>query len=254
MTNVRTITNAWVNRTLPDIFYEEPEPIEDGMQQEMALERIVHLLRSRYQDDPSVFMSGAVFISYDINNGNRRIAPDLFISFNVDNPTIRENLPNYWMWEIGKAPEFVMEVASDSTASRDLNEKRELYQSLGIREYWRFDSKNGERYGQIMAGERLVNGEYQPYAVQAGTDGSLRCHSDLLDLDFYWDEQRGFDVLDPVTGRTIDVLENERAARLVAEAQAETSRARANSEQARAEAAEARVRELQAKLERRRES
>ena len=257
----RTITNAWVNRTLPEIFYEEPEPIEDGMQQEMALERIVQLLRSRYQDDPSVFMSGAVFISYDINNGNRRIAPDLFISFNVDNPAIRENLPNYWMWEIGKAPEFVMEVASDSTASRDLNEKRELYQSLGIREYWRFDSKNGERYGAIMAGERLVNGEYQPYDVETGADGSLRCHSDLLDLDFYWDEQRGFDVLDPATGMTIDVLENERTARPVSDARAETERTRADLERDRTEAertarldAEARVQELEAELERRRQS
>ena len=25
ITTTRTITNAWVNRTLPDIFYEEPE-------------------------------------------------------------------------------------------------------------------------------------------------------------------------------------------------------------------------------------
>ena len=182
MTNARTITNAWVHRTLPDIFYEEREPIEDGMQQEMALERLIYLLRLRFGDDPTVFMSGAVFISYDITDGNRRVGPDLFISFGVDNEAIRENLPNYWLWEVGKAPEFVMEVASDSAASRDLNEKRELYQNLGIAEYWRFDSKNGERYGQIMAGERLVDGVYQPYEVQEGADGSLRCHSDLLDL------------------------------------------------------------------------
>ena len=240
MTNARTITNAWVHRTLPDIFYEEREPIEDGMQQEMALERLIYLLRLRFGDDPTVFMSGAVFISYDVTNGNRRVGPDLFISFGVDNEAIRENLPNYWLWEVGKAPEFVMEVASDSTASHDLNEKRELYRSLGITEYWRFDSKNGERYGHIMAGERLVDGVYQPYEVQEGANGSLRCHSDLLGLDFYWDEQRGFDVLDPETGRTIDVLENERAARLLAEA--------------RAEVAEARIRELEAELERRRES
>ena len=244
MTNTRTIANAWVNRTLPDIFYEEPEPVEDGMQQELALERIIYLLRRRYQDDASVFMSGAVFISYDITNGNRRVAPDFFIAFGVDNPAIRENLPNYWLWEIGKAPDFVMEVASDSTASRDLNEKRELYQSLGIAEYWRFDSKNGERYGQIMAGERLVNGVYQPYAVQVGADGSLKAHSDLLNLDFYWDETREFDVLAPETGRTIDVLVTERSARLVAEA-------RAGVERARAEAAEARIRELEAELRRR---
>ncbi len=237
MTNARTIANAWVNRTLPDIFYEEPEPVEDGMQQELALERIIYLLRRRYQDDASVFMSGAVFISYDITNGNRRVAPDFFIAFGVDNPAIRENLPNYWLWEIGKAPDFVMEVASDSTASRDLNEKRELYQSLGIPEYWRFDSKNGERYGAIMAGERLVNAVYQPYEVQAGADGSLKAHSDLLNLDFYWDETQGFDVLDPETGRTIDVLVTERSARLLAEARAET--------------AEARIRELESKLRRR---
>ena len=243
MTNARTITNAWVNRTLPDIFYEEREHIEDGMQQEMALERLTYLLRLRFGDDPTVFMSGAVFISYDITNGNRRVGPDLFISFGVDNEAIRENLPNYWLWEVGKAPEFVMEVASDSTAARDLNEKRELYRSLGVAEYWRFDSKNGERYGQIMAGERLVNGAYQPYEMQVGADGSLRCHSDLLNLDFYWDEQRGFDVLEPETGRTLDVLENERAARLVAEARAEI-------EQARADTAEARIRELEAELER----
>ncbi len=245
MTNARTITNAWVNRTLPDIFYEEREPIEDGMQQEMALERLIYLLRLRFGDDPTVFMSGAVFISYDITNGNRRVGPDLFISFGVDDAAIRENLPNYWLWEVGKAPEFVMEVASDSTASRNLNEKRELYQSLGITEYWRFDSKNGERYGAIMAGERLVDGVYQPYEVQSSDDGSLKIHSDLLDLDFYWDDTNGFDVLDPETGITIDVLVNERTARLVAEARAET-------EQARAEAAESRIRELEAELERRR--
>lgn len=238
MTNARTITNSWVHRTLPDIFYEEREPIEDGMQQEMALERLTYLLRLRFGNDPAVFMSGAVFISYDINDGNRRVGPDLFIAFGVDSEAIRENLPNYWLWEVGKAPEFVMEVASDSTASRDLNEKRELYQSLGIAEYWRFDSKSGGRYGQIMVGERLVDGFYQPYQVQEIPDGSLRCHSELLNLDFHWDEQRGFDVLDPETGATIDVLVNERTARLVAEARAET--------------AEARVRELEAELARRR--
>ncbi len=282
MTNARTITNAWVHRTLPDIFYEEPEPIEDGMQQEMALERLVQLLRQRYRDDPSVFMSGAVFVSYDITNGNRRVAPDLFIAFGVDSEAIRENLPNYWMWEVGKAPDFVMEVASDSTASRDLNEKRELYRSLGIAEYWRFDPKNGERYGHIIAGERLVDGVYESYDVREWTDGSLTCHSDLLNLDFYWEEQRGFDVLDPATGRTIDVLEAERTSRLVAEAQLEAERAarqaaeervhakretvgeersarqaaeeRAEAEQAARLAAEARLQELEAELRRLRDS
>ena len=254
MTYARTITNAWVHRTLPDIFYEEPEKIEDGMQQETALVRIATLLRARYQDDPSVFISGAVFISYDNTNGNRRIAPDLFIAFDVDNAEIREKLPNYWLWEIGKVPDFVMEVASDSTASRDLNEKRELYQDLGIAEYWRFDSKNGERYGHIMASERLVDGVYQPYDMQVGDDGSLKSHSELLDLDFFWDSQNGFDVLDPATGRTIDPLVGERTARLVSEALAETERSRAENAEEMVEAARERAEAAREKIRTERES
>ena len=108
-----------------------------------------------------------------------------------------------------------------------------------------------------------------PMRWETGTDGSLRCHSDLLDLDFlYGTNSVVFDVLDPATGMTIDVEVMERTARFAAEAQAETERARAEtertarlvaetraeSEQARAEAAEARSRELEAELERRRQS
>ena len=36
--------------------------------------------------------------------------------------------------EQGKPPDFVMEVASESTAEVDLNEKRDHYASIGVRE------------------------------------------------------------------------------------------------------------------------
>ena len=90
----RTITNAWINKTLPDIFYEEPEPVEDGMEQELPLQKITNLLWERYADNPNVFMSGRIFVSYDASNGNARIAPDFFIAFDVPSRTIRKNLPN----------------------------------------------------------------------------------------------------------------------------------------------------------------
>ena len=63
------------------------------------------------------------------------VAPDCYIAFGVDVKAIYENLPNYWIWEVGKPPDFVMEVASNSTADHDLGEKRELYERLGIAEY-----------------------------------------------------------------------------------------------------------------------
>ena len=242
----RTITNAWINKTLPDIFYEEPAPVEDGMEQDLALRRISHLLFERYEDRPDAFMSGAVFISYDIENGNARIQPDFFIAFGVDNEAIRKNLPNFWLWETGKAPDFAMEVASPSTASNDLGHKRDLYARLGITEYWRFDATGGELYGQPLAGERLVDGEYQPYALRVRYDGSVSAYSELLDVDFHWNGQE-FDALDPLTGKTIDKREANREAWL---AERNALLAERNARLAERREAEARERELQEEIDR----
>ena len=246
MAATRTITNAWVNRTLPDIFYEEKEREEDSMQQDLPIRRIAHLLSERYEDRPDVFISGGVFVSYDINNGNRRVGPDLFIAFDVDSEGIRENLPNFWVWETGKAPDFVMEVASPSTAENDLGWKRELYQRLQIAEYWRFDPTGGQLYGQAIIGERLVGDRYQAYELEFGFDGSVRGRSELLSVVFYWDGRQEFDVLDPSTGLTIDK-------RVAAEARANAEQARANAEQARANTERARADAAEVELARLRE-
>ena len=264
MAATRIITNAWQVRTLPDIFYEEKELVEDGMLQDLPIRRIIRLLDERYEDLPDVFLSGTVFVSYDITDGNRRVGPDLFIAFDVDSRGIRENLPNYWIWETGKAPDFVMEVASPSTAEGDMGWKRELYQRLQIQEYWRFDPTGGDLYGRPMIGERLVNGQYVEYPANIAVDGSIGSRSELLGVTFHWDGAASFDVLDPATGRTIDKrvaaearAQAEQAARIVAEARADNEQARANNEQARADAeqaradaAEARIRELVEKLRR----
>ena len=239
MATTKTITDAWKNRYLPDIFYEEPEPVEDGVLQELPLMRIINLLWEFYEDRPDVFMSGMVFVSYDATDGNARVAPDFFIAFDVPNEAIRRNLPNFWIWEVGKVPDFALEVASPSTASNDLGRKRELYAELGIAEYWRFDPTGGELYGQPLVGERLVDGEYQPYGIQGGDDGSVRAYSELLNLDFCWDGDE-FDVLDPVTGGTIDK-------RVAAEARADAEREARLAERRQAEARE---RELLEEIER----
>ena len=92
----------------------------------------------------------------------------------------------YLIWEAGKPPDFVAEVASESTASNDLGHKRDLYARLGIQEYWRFDATGGSLYGSPLVGERLVDGEYQRYELHTDADGDIWAHSALLDLDFRW--------------------------------------------------------------------
>ena len=234
-----------VTTALPSIFYEDPEPVEDGMQQAPVIIRVASMLTGYFRGETDVFVSAGGFIFYDPDNGNRRIAPDLYIAFDVDVEGIRQNLPNYWMWEVGKPPDFAMEVASPSTASNDTGHKRDLYARLGIAEYWRLDPEGGDLYGQPLSGERLVDGEYRPYELHTDEDGSIWAYSEVLGLRFHWDPELydQFDVRSPQTGRTIDLAE----VRLEALVEEQAARAAAESER---EAAEARERELRAEVER----
>ena len=65
----------------------------------------------------------------------------------------------------------MLEVASESTADVDLNEKREDYAALGIGEYWRCD-ETGDYHGARLAGERLADGEYVAIDIEELPDES----------------------------------------------------------------------------------
>ena len=192
--------------------------------------------------------------------------PDLLIAFHVK-PAAYEANNGYVVSEQGKPPDFVIEIASESTASIDVGEKRDDYADLGILEYWRFD-KTGEFYGTKLAGDRLMDGVYQPIPIDELDDGSLQGHSTALDLHLRWEDSE-LVFYDPATGQRIITLEDERAraeserlARIAAEERANAAETRAD--QARAArlaaeaefhairearlAAQARIRELEAKL------
>ena len=141
--------------------------------------------------------------------------PDLLIAFGV-NPSAYEANNGYIISEQGKPPDFVLEVASVSTAAIDTGAKREDYAALGIPEYWRFDH-TGEYHGARLAGDRLVNGRYEPLPIEELPDGSLHGYSQVLNLHLRW-EQGQLGWYDPDTGRHITTLEDERLARIQAEA------------------------------------
>ncbi len=160
--------------------------------------------------------------------------PDLLISFNVRMAAAVER-NGYAIEEQGKPPDFVLEVASKSTARRDYTVKRVGYANYGVTEYWRFDPSGGERHQTHLAGDRLVNGEYQPIEITKVDDENYRGHSDVLGLELRW-EQGLLRWYDPVRRQYFQTYEEEIEARQAAEA--------------RVQEAEARNRELQAELER----
>ena len=141
--------------------------------------------------------------------------PDLMVAFDVD-PEAYLARNGYVISEQGKPPDFVLEVASRSTGRRDTVDKRVIYAELGIPEYWRFD-ETGRYHGARLAGDRLVDGRYEPIALEELPDGSLQGHSAILNVDLRWtDGQLGW--YDPETGDHITTMASERAARVQAEA------------------------------------
>ena len=160
--------------------------------------------------------------------------PDMLIALNANAAAARAR-NGYLVPEQGKPPDFVLEVASATTHERDEGYKRDAYANMGVTEYWRFDN-TGDWYQTPLAGDVLVDGQYQPLPIHRTEEGHYRGHSPVLNLDLCWEEGL-LRFWDPVGQRYLTTDLEERAARREAEA------ARAD--------AEARVRELEEELRRR---
>ncbi|MXY46173.1 MAG: Uma2 family endonuclease [Chloroflexi bacterium] len=174
---------------------DDPGPLPEGMHQNPTLLYAALALIYRLRELPGVFVDFNTFVYYDRTDRNRRVSPDLYVALGVDADAIRER-HGYLIWEVGKPPDFVLEIASEGTANYDGAGKRDLYANIGISEYWRYDSTGGDFYGFPLLGERLVDGEYQPFEVHTNEDGDIRSYSPMLDIDIYWGDDR-LDVYDP---------------------------------------------------------
>jgi Uma2 family endonuclease len=171
--------------------------------------------------------------------------PDLLVSFDAD-PAIYKANNGYIVSEQGKPPDFVLEVASASTANTDTGAKRDDYARLGIPEYWRFD-ETGQHHGTRLAGDRLESGAYVPMQIEELSEDVLQGYSPALNLYLRW-ERGVLSWYDPATERHIvtfddlqERVDQERAARRQTEARLQAERV------ARMQAEE-RIRQLEAQL------
>ena len=228
--------------------FDPHEPVlkPEAMDQERPVHEILGLLAGRFTDfgqRPATFLSSNTIICYDPRNLNVRVSPDVYLAFGVDAQAIRRR-KLYLPWEVGKPPDWVLEIGSASTGREDVGRKRDIYARIGVPEYWRFDpSKDSEYHGQKLAGDRWVGGVYEPIELTTAPDGRLKGYSEVLGLSLCW--AGGWPRLyDPATDTYLESWPEVWAAREAAEAQAAV-------EQAARLAAEARIRQLEAELRRR---
>lgn len=145
------------------------------------------------------------------------LPPNLLVAFDV-NPQLYRKQSGYLIAEQGKPPEFLLQVAVQGTAYL-ISFMQAEYASMGVLEYWRFD-RTGELLGYRLAGDRLVDGRYEPIPLAELGPDVIEGYSEAINLTLRWDHGELLWV-DPDMGRPIPGIEDERAARLAAEARAE---------------------------------
>ena len=227
----------------------EREPDEMTSTKHLAMTGSMHFLARHLGRPRTTLVTAELYVTEVPHSGRdgRRRRPDLLVAFDVD-PDLYFRSNGYIISEQGKPPDFVLEVASKSTAERDLGRKRDDYAAFGIPEYWRFD-ETGEWYGDRVAGERLVDGVYESIEVEQVDGDTLQGHSDVLDLDIRWHDGQ-LEWYDPATGRHIVTLDDERARADVERARADVAETRADDERAARIQVEARNREIEEELRR----
>ena len=164
-------------------------PKEPDMQQSERLFDFKGLLKPHFAHRGDVLISGEGYLRHDTSGDmTGALAPDCVVAFGVEDPRAIVARNGYVISEVGKPPDFVLEVASRSTGRRDYTVKREGYARYGVAEYWRFDHTGGKFHDAPLAGDTLVDGEYQPLPIHEESDGLIWGYSPILALDLCWDE------------------------------------------------------------------
>jgi Uma2 family endonuclease len=116
------------------------------------------------------------FLYYAQGFPKLRVAPDVMVIFDVP-PGGRDS---YKVWEEGQVPQVVFEMTSQGTQKQDQEQKKNLYEQLGILEYWLLDPK-GEWIEEKLRGYRLDGDTYQliadgisqPLGLRVAVEGEL---------------------------------------------------------------------------------
>jgi Uma2 family endonuclease len=195
------------------------------------------MLREFFRSRPDVYVGANMFMYYQQGKPRKHKAPDLFVVFGTTNEERR-----VWrVWEEKAGPAVIFEFTSKGTWEEDTKDKKNLYQSLGVREYFLFDPLQ-EYLKPPLQGYRLDRGVYQPIRAAIGPGGERQLSSQELGLWLRLQDQE-LHLYEQATGRKLlappelaIALQKEINARQAAEAQAQAEAEARRLAEARAQA------------------
>ena len=246
---------AAASREPDDVEYPEGRWIAQSVWHGVAVGQARAALENHFRRREDVLVAMELVVYYERGNPAARLQPDVLVAFGVDR---RGDRGSFRVWKEGKAPDFVLEVASPSTAGNDARDKARKYARIGVREYWRLDPK-GSLMETSLEGYVATAGRFRPVEAVGRRGKGRHLRSRVLGLDPRSQRRDGATVLvfrDPRTGEEFDgaLQESERRRRVAErERQAAENRARQEADQRRVAekrvgAAEERARALEERL------
>ena len=202
-----------------DLYPEsDGKPMADTDMHTLAIIGLRQRFDGFFADSLDTYISGNIMM-YDIEGPDRTaVSPDILISFGIGKKLRR----TYKVWEEGKPPDFVMEFSSKRTFQNDLGQKKTLYASMRIPEYFLCDIDRRYLPTPLM-GFRLKGETYE--RIPENVDGSIP--SVTLGVSFHLLDE-GLALYDEAAGQWLQTpaeaaaqrAEQEAAARAEAEAEA----------------------------------
>lgn len=165
----------------PPIHYPsgDGQPVAETFDHLYVILITIELLR-QYLRDKQACVMGNQYLYYAQGLPRLRCAPDVMVIFGVE-PGSRDN---YKIWEEGEIPRVVFEMTSPGTKKEDDGFKKQLYEQIGIQEYWQFDPK-GEWIPEQLRGYHLVGDEYRPIETGISQALGLRLETNGALISFY---------------------------------------------------------------------
>lgn len=207
--NVKTNSQA-VKKSLiltdGEVFYPETdgEPMAETDKHRDLILELIETLKRYFSAEKDVYVTGNIMFYYLEGVPEEVVSPDVMVVFGVK----KERRRTYKLWEEQSPPSVIIEIASRGTFKKDRTEKRELYESLEVKEYFIFNPEYPKTLPSLIA-YRLSGGEFQPLKIENG-----RVFSEILNLELFdtgnW--LRFFDVeqnkLVPTSSELIKEAEN----------------------------------------------
>ena len=229
-----------------DVEYPEGHWIAQTVGHGDAVRQAATALHQHFRERADVLVAMELVVYYQRGNNKVWLQPDVQVVFGVEHCGSRGS---FKVWEEGKAPDFVLEVASPSTAEKDALHKAREYARIGVREYWRLDPA-GSLMETPLEGFVASAGQYEQVRPVEGMGRGGALRSRVLGLDLRSQRQAGVTVLvfiDPSTGVEFDgTLEAAEREKQALQQRLSAAEQRANLADERARALEQRLRSLAA--------